>query len=147
MASYNKLYIKSSRSITHTVPPVPYHTAIDQPRLPVSAIATAIGITTWLMCIELEPTEHRSASQLAEIKRQRGNQKITAFFTPPSKRAVPDGATSASADRGTTHDRATSTSGDLAMDTRDGSTGASDDLSTTEPITHCVPSPAPWKAN
>ena len=50
----------------------------------------------------------------AAMKRQRGNHKITAFFAPPSKRAVPDGATSASADRGTTHDRVTSTSGDLA---------------------------------
>ena len=85
--------------------------------------------------------EHRSASQLAEMKRQRGNQKITAFFTPPTKRAVPDRATSASADRGTTHDGATSTSGDLATDTRDGSTGASADLSTTEPITVSLPRP------
>ena len=75
------------------------------------------------------------------MKRQRGTHKITAFFAPPSKRAVPDGATSTSADRGTTHDRVTSTSGDLAMDTRDGATGASADSSTTEPINDSVPRP------
>ena len=75
------------------------------------------------------------------MKRQRGNHKITAFFAPPSKRAVPNGATSASADCGTTHDGATSTSGDLATDTRDRATGASADSSTTEPIADSVPVP------
>ena len=75
------------------------------------------------------------------MKRQRGNHKITAFFAPPSKRAVPDGATSDSADRGTTHDGATSTSCDLATDTRDGATGASADSSTTEPIADSVLQP------
>ena len=75
------------------------------------------------------------------MKRQRGNHKITAFFAPPSKRAVPDGATSVSADRGTTHDGPTCTSGDLATDTRDGATGASADSSTTEPIADSVPRP------
>jgi hypothetical protein len=75
------------------------------------------------------------------MKCQRGNHKITSFFAPPSKRAIPDGATSASADRGTTHDGATSTSGDLATDTRDGATGSSADSSTTEPIADSVPRP------
>jgi hypothetical protein len=75
------------------------------------------------------------------MKRRRGNHKITAFFAPPSKWAVPDGATSASADRGTTHNGATSTSGDLATDTSDGATGSSADSSTPEPITDSVPWP------
>ena len=72
------------------------------------------------------------------MKRQRGNHKITAFFAPPSKWAVPDGA---SADRGTTHNGATNTSGDLATDTSDGATGSSADSSTPEPITDSVPRP------
>ena len=75
------------------------------------------------------------------MKRQRGNHKITAFFAPLSKPAVPDGATSASADCETTHDGVISTSGDLAMDTRHGATGVSADSSTTEPIADSVSRP------
>lgn len=70
----------------------------------------------------------------AVIKRHH-HHKITAFFTPPSKRGVADGATSAS---GTTRNGATSASSDLATDSRDEAIGASADSSTTKPIADSV---------